>query len=141
MPASVEICILFILTGKPLMKMTLLQRQVYVLTTMFPGWPLTPLDPAWILYRRDFIRIYTSTTDEDSITNNYPCKYYSTGVSINVLIWVRIFCFVHYVLSLLGLSLLWFWNWCCLLPVAEILASRWWQRGNTLWKMRLSIKL
>ena len=40
LPASVEICILFILIGKPLMEMTLLQRQVYVLTTMFPGWPL-----------------------------------------------------------------------------------------------------
>ena len=124
LPVAVEICIVFTPTGKLFKGMTLFQRQAYVQQTCFQGGmhtfgfqqSLMKFLHTWF-YSDPHVYLWWGWCHQD------PCSFYSAGCSISVLVWVRIFCFVHSVLSLVGFLLLWFWNCFCLLPVAEILAS------------------
>lgn len=61
-----------------------------------PGWHLH----IWIRPSlMNFILTCRSIPDKDNIISNCPWRYYNTGGNINVLVLLRSFCFVHYVLQ------------------------------------------
>ena len=120
LPVAVEISIVFTPTGKLFKETTLFQRPAYVQQTCFQG------GHAHLWVQQSLMKfIHSSPTCVPLMRMRHQdaCSFYSAGCSINVLVWVRIFCLVHSVLSLVGFLLLWFWYCFCLLPVAEILAS------------------